>query len=233
MNFTLNEDVLRKALLLELEERMEKIPPSFYEPHVFSKRYRRKMRKLEKRVARPRPLDNTLQIGKRLATVLLVAIIACLTAIMCVASWREQFFRFVEQKFYRYSVISYESVSDGEESVVEQSTFIAYNPAYIPKGFKLLSKKFDNFVHLYYSGPNKTYISFRQVCLTDEKGTLKINTEGVELEPVVYKGHEAYFYRSKNGDYSLLWNDGTYSFLIGTNTDRETLFKVADSVRLK
>lgn len=229
MNFILNEEVVRKALLLELEERMTAIPAAYYEPHCFTKRFEQKMKRLLKRAQRPPALDYTIRFSKRAAIALLAALLASFTTVMSVAAWRESFFRFVEQKFREYSIVSYEPINSNS-NFDDPSKFIAYSPTYIPDSFRLVNEIWRGRVQLRYEGANNTYITYRQVKLGETE--LRINTEGVDMQAVEFNGYNAYYY-SNLGSHSLFWDDGIYSYVVSSNIDKNTVIEIAESIKIK
>ncbi len=226
MKKTLDDQLLRDALLLLEEEQADSFPASFYEPHAFSRRFERRMGRALRKARQPQPAGR-IWMNKRVAAILAV-LLALFAALMGASAWRMEFFRFVEEKFEEYSIMFYDPLR-GEAKSAEVSHFLVYRPTYIPEGFELTKEFSNERVQLRYDNSNDKYISFTQFPLGNTD--LRANTEGIEVKPLKFQGYDAFYYQNL-GDYSLMWDDGNYSFTVSSNTDWETVLRVAESVQL-
>ena len=104
--------------------------------------------------------------------------------------------------------------------------FTIYEPTYIPEGFELVNKNIDGLILLEYEKGND-FISYSQQCL--ENVSMHINTEGVELEELEFKGLPAKYY-SNQGVQNLLWYDDEYMYMVSSTLDRDIVFKIAESI---
>jgi hypothetical protein len=76
------------------------------------------------------------------------------------------------------------------------------------------------------------YISYSQQRLEDV--SININTEGVKLEELEFKGLPAKYY-SNQGVQNLLWHDDKYMYMVSSvssTLDRDIVFKIAESVEI-
>ena len=227
MKRKLTDQMLREALLLWEQDRAQELSKMVLEPHTFSRRHQRRMARILRRAQRPLPARGSWR-DKRAVAALVAVLLAVFAALLGVSAWRTELFRFVEEKFQKYSIMFYDPLQDA--GAAELDHFLVYRPTYIPEGFKLIDETINNRVQLRYIGENATYLNFNQMRLDHSK--LRTNTEGVaEIKSIDFHGYEAYYYENL-GNYSLIWNDGNYSFAVTSNTDRETVFQVAESVQL-
>ena len=73
------------------------------------------------------------------------------------------------------------------------------------------------------------FLSYSQQRL--ENVSMHINTEGVELEELEFKGFSAKYYFNR-GVHNLLWHDSKYMYIVSSTLDRDTVFRTAESVEI-
>jgi hypothetical protein len=61
---------------------------------------------------------------------------------------------------------------------------------------------------------------------------MHINTEGIEVERFEFKGLPAMYY-SNQGVQNLLWYDETYMYMVSSTLDKDAVFEIAGSVKVK
>lgn len=227
MTFRLDLEILQKALMLEIEENMYNIPDEYYSPHKFSKRFERRMKRLQRYANRPPVFNVIYTVAKRVAIIFLAVAIASFTTIMSVEALRIKFLKFVEQKFKEYSAIFYEP--DYPTESLNHGTFVAYVPSYIPTGFELIHSAFVNGVTLQYENSTEDFITYRQRWI--DEVNMQINTEGTELIEIVVDQRNVKYYEN-NGIFTVFWDDDEYFYYISTNIDRKTAIKVAENVEI-
>lgn len=223
----LNEEMLVKALLLDMEQRVE-FPPSYYEPHTFSKKFERRMKAMAAQVDRPPFLRVTSKLGKRVAMLFLALLAAAFVTVMSVEGLRKEFFSFVEERFAQYSRISYVA-EDGYS--LPHGDFAARAPTYIPEGLECKDSDDPDTMgqlYLYYKDESTGKDLLYQQNWVDE-ASIGINTEGVTLQQVEVAGYDGY-YCENIGFHMLFWDDGSYFYFISSNIDRSTVFKAAESL---
>ena len=130
--FLIDDEILKEALLLQMQERVNSYPDSYYQMHKFSNRYLKKMRKLHWRSTLPRTLDYTLLICRHVAVIFLIVFTVLMTTILSVEALRTRFFQFIEQKFKEYSIVFFQPTISTVSLATE--TWNEYAPSYLPPG---------------------------------------------------------------------------------------------------
>ncbi|MBA1334990.1 MAG: Outer membrane lipoprotein-sorting protein [Firmicutes bacterium] len=221
-NFT--DDMLREAVIKADIRELEALPADHEIEHEFSNKFQRKMRKLIRRSKTGSPTVGAVFLRRR-AVALVAAIIILLASAMSVSAVRAAVFEFIAEVYEKFTHIffnesrSFQDAADG---------FAIYEPTYIPEGFKLVNKNTDGFVLLEYE-KGDDFISYSQQRL--ENVSMNINTEGVELEELEFKGLSAKYY-SNQGVQNLLWYDDKYMYMVSSTLDRDIMFKIAESIEI-
>lgn len=151
---------------------------------------------------RARKSQRRKTIGRRVAVVLIAAVLVALTACMSISEIREKIIEFVityHEKFFSYKSetasgkedLSGESV--GASVLGLEGSFVRREPAYLPEGFEMLrDESVDSFTCVYYwNSLSNTYINYEQ----SKVGTLEFfgDSENVDLKSVEIKGYEGVF----------------------------------------
>ena len=160
--------------------------------------------------------------------VFVAAIIILLVSAMSVSAMRAAVFEFITEVNEKFTHIFFNESRSSQDAA---DGFAIYEPAYIPEGFKLVNKNTDGLVLLEYEKEND-FISYSQQCL--ENVSININTEGVKLEELEFKGLPAKYY-SNQGVQNLLWHDDKYMYMVSSvssTLDRDIVFKIAESVEI-
>ncbi|MGN0612694.1 MAG: DUF4367 domain-containing protein, partial [Porcipelethomonas sp.] len=88
----------------------------------------------------------------------------------------------------------------------------------------------DNFVrHSIYCKEDK-YIYFSQYAR--EINDFFVNTEDADIQQTEINGCEAIYYLDNNDYNTVIWDDGRYTFMIGTNLNKNEAEKIAESVKI-
>jgi len=222
INFT--DDMLKKAVIKADIYEIETLPADDEIEYEFSNEFKRKIKKLI-RQNKTRSQVEAMAFLRMRVVVFVAAIIILLVSAMSVSAMRAAVFEFITEVNEKFTHIffnesrSYQDAADG---------FAIYEPAYIPEGFKLVNKNTDGLVLLEYEKEND-FISYSQQCL--ENVSSNINTEGVRLEELEFKGLPAKYY-SNQGVQNLLWYDDKYIYVVSSTLDRDIVFKIAESVEI-
>ncbi len=156
------------------------------------------------------------------------AIVILLATAMSVSAVRAAVFEFITEAYEKFTHIFFEESPPSQESADELSI---RRPSFIPEGFELVSEKMAGPVLLVYE-KGSDYISYSQQRLEDV--SININTEGVKLEELEFKGLPAKYY-SNQGVQNLLWHDDKYMYMVSSvssTLDRDIVFKIAESVEI-
>lgn len=221
MNSDFTDDMLRQALMeAELYE------AGLYKErgigHVFSAEFNDKMGRLirkERAVAtRRRPAMRFRRVLAFCAVLILI-----LASAMSVSALRRAVFEFVSEIHEKYTHIFFKS--DEDLKTLYDGSDICI-PSYIPEGFELVAEQNSYpIMRVYEKGED--YIAYQQCMI--ENLSIDINTEGVELEELEFGEHEANYFVNC-GVQCLFWYDNNYFYIVSTTLDRETLFKISESL---
>jgi len=222
MSYSFTEGALKNAVIKADRYEMESLPADNEIDYEFSRDFERKMQKLIRRSKKGNIIREWV-VWRRRAVALIAAIIILIAAAMSVPAVRAAVIEFMTEVYEKFTHIFFDE-SRSPQDVVDE--FTEYEPAYIPEGFELVNKITKGFVLLKYEKEND-FISYSQQRL--ENVAMHINTEGVELEELEFKGFSAKYY-SNRGVQNLLWHDGKYMYMVSSTLGRDTVFKIADSV---
>lgn len=224
----MDDAFLERALFQAMEYRLGMIPEGAGMDHAFSRRHRRRVGALLRQAARPQKVNRVIFLGRRAAAVLVAALVAAFGAVMGVEAWREALFRFIQQKFPQYSIVSYEQIGE----TVLPDELIRYAPDEIPAGYTLQSETATAAAYiLRYRNPDGEKIYYMQMRL--DISNLDIDTETQDfIEIELSDGTQAY-YLPNEGGYSILWANNQYSFIISVDSDKIDLVKLAENTKLQ
>ena len=222
MPYNFTEDALKSAVIKVDRYEVGALPADNEIDYGFSHDFERKMQKLIRRSNKGNTIKGWV-VWRRRAVALIAAIIILFASAMSVPAVRASVIEFITEVYEKFTHIFFdESQSPWDAS----DEFTIYEPAYIPEGFELVNKITGGLVLMEYEKEND-FISCSQQRL--ENVSMHINTEGVELEELEFKGFSAKYY-SNRGVQNLLWHDDEYMYMVSSTLDRNTVFKIADSV---
>ena len=222
INFT--DDMLKKAVIKADIYEIETLPADDEIEYEFSNEFKRKIKKLI-RQNKTRSQVEAMAFLRMRVVVFVAAIIILLVSAMSVSAVRAAVFEFITEVNEKFTHIFFNESRSSQDAA---DGFAIYEPAYIPEGFKLVNKNTDGLVLLEYEKEND-FISYSQQCL--ENVSSNINTEGVRLEELEFKGLPAKYY-SNQGVQNLLWYDDKYIYVVSSTLDRDIVFKIAESVEI-
>lgn len=222
----LPDEFLEEAFLKAAKYELERLPEDGDISHTFSRRHLRRMKKLLRQAYLPSAPERPVFLGRRTAVVLVAALLAAFGAVMSVAAWRQAFFSFFQKKYPTYSDVSYEQIRD----ITLPETLIKYAPTYIPEGYVLTeSDTSPASNYLYYENDQDESIFFLQMRL--DTATFAIDTEREDFVEIDLGGQMARFLPNE-GEYTILWENSYYSFILTVNIDKDELIKIAKSTKI-
>ncbi|MGI6553186.1 MAG: DUF4367 domain-containing protein [Bacillota bacterium] len=224
MKIDFTDEMLREAVVRADIRELEAMPADHEIEHEFSKRFERRMGKLIRRGKTGSPV-GAIAFLRRHMVAFVAAIIILFASAMSVSAVRAAVFEFITEAYEKFTHIFFNESRSSSDSAGE---FIVRRPSFIPEGFELVSEKTAGPVLLVYE-KGSDYISYRQQRVEDV--SMDINTEGAELEELEFKGLPAKYY-SNQGVQNLLWYDGEYLYMVSSTLDRDTVFRVAESVEV-
>lgn len=223
----LPDEFLEEAFLKAAKYELERLPEDGDISHTFSRRHLRRMKKLLRQAYLPSAPERPVFLGRRYAVVLVAALLAAFGAVMSVAAWRQAFFSFFQKKYPTYSDVSYEQIRD----ITLPETLIKYAPTYIPEGYVLVdSEELPVFQMKYYENDQGQSIFFLQSRL--DMADYAIDTEREDFVEIDLGGQTAQFLPNE-GEYTLLWENSYYSFILTVNIDKDELIKIAKSTKIE
>lgn len=224
MKIDFTDEMLREAVVRADIRELEAMPADHEIEHEFSKRFERRMGKLIRRGKTGSPV-GAIAFLRRHMVAFVAAIIILFASAMSVSAVRAAVFEFITEVYEKFTHIFFNESRSSQDAA---DGFSIYEPAYIPEGFKLVNKNTDGLVLLEYEKEND-FISYSQQCL--ENVSININTEGVKLEELEFKGLPAKYY-SNQGVQNLIWYDDKYMYMVSSTLDRDIVFKIAESVEI-
>lgn len=222
MSYSFTDDALKNAVIKADRYEMEALPVDNEIDHVFSHDFEKKMQKLIRRSKKGNAIRGQ-AFWRRRAGALIAAIIILIASAMSVPAVRASVIEFITEVYEQFTHIFFDESRSPRDATDE---FTIYEPILIPEGFEMVNKITNGLVLLEYEKEDE-FVSYSQQRLKNV--SMYINTEGVELEELVFKGFSARYYSNK-GVQNLLWHDGEYMYMVSSTLDRATVFKIADSV---
>jgi hypothetical protein len=222
MSISFTEDMLKEAVIQADIYEIETLPTDDEIEYEFSNGFKRKMKKLIRK-SKTRSSVGAMAFLRRRAVAFVAAIIILFASAMSVSAVRAAVFEFITEVYEKFTNIFFNESRSSQDTA---DGFTIYEPTYIPEGFELVNKNIDGLILLEYEKGND-FISYSQQCL--ENVSMHINTEGVELEELEFKGLPAKYY-SNQGVQNLLWYDDEYMYMVSSTLDRDIVFKIAESI---
>ena len=194
-----------------------------FEPHIFSKRHDKKMKKLFKR--QRKPYFKLISTAGRRAACVFAAIVVLSSSAMSVKAVRKTFFDFITSVFSDHQVISADTGSnDGYPDTIEEE----YRISKLPQGFKQqYHNRTETMVDIPYYSSDSRIISTQftkdsfEIIFTDEAKTEEFaDTDGQKYQIVVTEYETVY-----------IWDNGRYVFMVSGDLDKETMLDLCRSVK--
>lgn len=187
----------------------------------YSARFRRKLRSIK---VTQKLSDYILLAAKRVAVFLLVCTISFSTVLAVNAEAREQFFAWLVETFPRFSIFT---AQFPESQTITVEDFERVGVQYIPDGFVLDERLLFN------SGVIYQYVNGQgdRIAINISASSKKsLDTEGVVIKQMEFKGDTAFFWRKGNSSYLVWQQDGLYCNIIADCSMEETI-KIAENLK--
>jgi hypothetical protein len=232
MLISLTEEMLREAVIKADMYEMEALPEDDEIEHEFSAEFENKMQKLIRKSKKAAVKGIGRLWGSRVVVIAAILIILFASA-MSVSAVRAKVYELITEVYEKFTHIFFESSRSSQDSLDSSQDadcgFTVYEPGYIPEGFELINRITDGLVLLEYQRGDD-FISYTQQRI--ESVSMHINTEGIEVERFEFKGLPAMYY-SNQGVQNLLWYDETYMYMVSSTLDKDAVFEIAGSVKVK
>ncbi|MBP1564570.1 MAG: DUF4367 domain-containing protein [Oscillospiraceae bacterium] len=213
------KNAVSEALLSEYTDML----PEQCEEHIFSRKFEKKMSRLIKRrnkIYYPF-INNTF---KRTAVAIGALVIASTVSVVKIDALREVFVNIKFNIFEKYSVIT-----PADDKQVPETIEDIYEITYDLSGYEVVYEMLDNTKNCIEYLKDDISIDFTQYV---KDTSLTLNTENANIENVMINKIEAIYFIDYKGYHYLTWDNGDYLFCIITNTKKETLFDIAESVKV-
>lgn len=188
----------------------------------YSKDFRRKLKEIKIKRNSNRIF---ISIAKRVAIFILVFFLSFSAVLVVNAEAREKMFEWIIEKFPKFSIFVSEDIDENKESVELTSFTINY----IPEGFELVDINEGRKMLIYnYLGKNNQEFYIKLLDSSD-KGKSYYDTEGVEVEEIIFKGSKGYTWQTNEMNY-LIWHQNGVEFHIVGNLNKDEILKVAKNI---
>jgi hypothetical protein len=205
------------ALLDQLEEERDKD----VEPHVFSKGYKRKLKKTIKEYSRTPMQKRLANIGKYAAAILIAFILTNSILIATVQAYREKVFETIVTVYDRFTSI----IIKVEEPISEGLSFT--EPSYIPDGFEVIKDKQTDITRkINYMNGNRIIIYMQDIITNAE---IRIDTEGTTIEEMKINNQIIKYVFNKDM-YIAYWNDDNFIYSVNAEVSFEELVKIIEGI---
>ena len=188
--------------------------------HV-SEEFDKRMHKYFKRMERKSKVKKFSMYAKRVCAIFIVFAIAAGASLMSVEAWRIKLFNMLTEKSETNTQIQFNNEEDNK-FVSEDITL-----DYLPSGFKLSENKINE--DIIFLSFTKGVLHFDLVCRSVQS-TMRLDTEDADSKNIKINESDAVL-SIKNGNVSLIWSDGLYSYSIVGNLTEEEVIKIANNVK--
>lgn len=205
------------------EEEMKELEDE--EPHIFSEKHNKRMAKLIKNQKKPYFM-LICTTGRRAACIIATIIILSASA-LSVKAIREAIFDFIMKAFSDHTVVTTESGTDvGYPETIEEEYYISE----LPEGFiQTQSGSTSTLLSVSYSDNNGNYIIVNQHVKTWYETYYDDNLKESEI---TYNGQKLLTIEYEGGTICI-WDNGRYIFEITSNLDKNLLFNLCNSIKVK
>lgn len=223
----MTDEMLVKAAEEANRALLESLPGKEACPHVFSDLFEKKMQKVIRRANHP----NRYPMMKKVAVILLIAVLGASGFFAVNTEAREKLFGWIKEEFLSLTSYRFED----EESSIEHIGEVEIG--YIPEGYNEIQRRESELsMSILYEGENGRYLSFTCMKESDTAG-LYLTVEDYERVVVQVGKYEADIYISINDEEGneIVWidEDKHVLFSVGGFFEQGELVKIAESIKFK
>ncbi len=186
---------------------------------------------------REKKSSRTRAVRRRVAVILIAALLATLTACASIRVIREKIYEIVIEYYEKY--FSYKSESQTSENEIETEAeaeageFNKRIPSYLPDGYELcMDNSSGDMTSIYYwNSTNGALIAYEQynIGFFERKGNIE-ETDMISVKIKNYDGIATVKTKENGYEITLIWNDGRHDYsLVSPLTLEETLL-IAESI---
>lgn len=193
-----------------------------YEPD-YSNAFRRKLKDIK---SAQKPYKIYKIIAKRAAIFILISTLGLSAVLAINVEAREKFFHWIMETFPKFSILKSQNIN-----INDSIDLTAFKIDYVPKGFELADINEGRNMLIYdYLKENNLELSIRLFIPSEEKVS-HYDTENAEVEEFMFKGSQAYFWKTDRFTYLLWYQDGVECHISG-NPDKNEMIKIAENIIL-
>jgi len=168
----------------------------------------------------------TLTRTRRILCACLIMIIILLS-LLSVGAVREAITNFFIEVFSNHNSISVKAESGASyPSSIER----VYSPEYIPDGYTLIDEDISEAgVSLIYGNDDKMILFTQE---TKQNYTLNLDNEYATSSVEAIDGQDYYINHFKDGNYTILWDNGEYVFTVTAELPKNDILKMCNSLKI-
>lgn len=191
-----------------------------YEPN-YSKAFRRKLKDIK---SAQKPHERYKIIAKRVAIFILISTLGLSAVLAINVEAHEKFFHWIMETFPKFSIFTSQNPDSDYPT-----DLAALKIGYIPEGFELVDTSVGRNVLIYdYLAENNKELTIRLFVPSNEKSSY-YDTEDVEVEEFVFKGSQAYIWKTDQLTY-ILWYQDHIECHISGSLDKNEMIKIAENI---
>lgn len=191
-----------------------------YEPN-YSKAFRRKLKDIK---SAQKPYEIYKIIAKKVAIFILISTLGLSFVLAVNAEAREKVFHWIMETFPKFSTFKSQNISD---DYIFDLKLIDIN--YIPEGYELQELKEGRRILVYnYLADNNQELTIRLFISSNEKSS-HYDTEDAVVEEFMFKGSQAYSWKTDQLTYLLWYQDGIECHVSGS-LDKNEIIKIAENI---
>lgn len=224
-----NEDIFkseefRKACESHLKKEADKYPDSTDTPHKFSEEFENKMDELFE-ISHPKKPKKFGTVGKRVAVIVAVTVLAMTTAAFGVKALRIPILEFFSRVYQEFTSLF---ISTEDTEYDDGFEFEANIPGHIVSGFEEEDRyKKINMMRIDYTSEDGLHYYFKQDRLYQNQ---MLDTEQQSYTDLIEANGVKYYFYETDSMNKLVWYDSRYSYLVSGNITKEEMLAVAQSV---
>ena len=188
----------------------------------YSKAFRQKLRGIKIK----QNFNNTFMLmAKRVAVFVLVCILGLSVVLVANVEAREKVFDWIIQVFEKHSIFISQNIDESNNLV--ELTSLKIN--YVPEEFELTDIHEGRNMLIYsYSTDSNQEFDIKLFTLSDGNKSY-YDTEGVEIEEIIFKGSQAYMWQTNEIIYLIWHQDCIECHAIG-NLSKDEILKIAENI---
>lgn len=165
--------------------------------------------------------------ARRVATIVLAALVSLSVITVSVEAWREPVWDFFARMYERFTQVAFaDDAQDVSRLEMEKRT-----PTYLPEGYAEADEtELGSLYRVVYKNHNDGYIMFTQ--RWKDGFELTLDTESAQYTNITVDGYAGIAYENK-GDVYVAFADDTYAYTFSGATDIDELIKIAESLEKK